>query len=133
MSEASAGPAPGSPVPASAIERLTLIAEHVVEANGGVAPAWVSVVVTTRGEALASAAPGHWVAGDMQAVVYLMMMEGQFVANRAPRPQGAKAPTGRYLSVVLDAETFRRTDFGLGPNPPAVAPASLGPVTYLKG
>ena len=52
MSEASTGPVPGSPVPASAIERLTLIANDVVEANGGVAPAWVSVVVTTQGEAL---------------------------------------------------------------------------------
>jgi hypothetical protein len=132
MSEAFAGPVPGSPVPASAIERLTLIANDVVEANGGVAPAWVSVVVTTQGEALTSATPGHTVVGDMQAIVYLMTMEEQFVARRAPRPPRAKAPTGTYLSIVLDAQTFRRTAFGLGPNPPPVAPASLGPVTYLE-
>jgi hypothetical protein len=49
MNEAFAGPVPGSPVPASAIERLTLIADNVVKANGGVAPEWVSVVVTTHG------------------------------------------------------------------------------------
>jgi hypothetical protein len=91
MNEAFAGPVPGSPVPASAIERLTLIADNVVKANGGgVAPAWVSVVVTTHGRALASATPCDWVAGDMQAIVYLMTMEGQFV-HRGPRPPRAKA------------------------------------------
>jgi hypothetical protein len=48
------------------------------------------------------------------------------------RPPRAKAPTGNYLSIVLNAETFKRMDLGLGRNPPPVAPASLGPVTYLK-
>lgn len=130
MDEAFAGPVPGSPVPASGIERLTLIADNVVKASGGVTPAWVSVVVTTHGRALASAAPGHWVPGDMQAIVYLMTMEGQFVHWR--RPPRRNAPTGTYLSIVLNAETLRRMDLGLSRNPPPVAPASLGPVTYLK-
>lgn len=89
-------------------------------------------MVTTRGEALTSATPGHWVAGDMQATVYLMTMEGECVAKRAPRPPRAKAPTGTYLSIVLDAETFARTAFGLSRNPPPVNPASLGPVTHLN-
>jgi hypothetical protein len=129
MREASTGPLPGSPVPASVIERLTLIADAVVEANGGIAPAWVSVVVTTHGRALASATPSSWVPGDMQAVVYLMTMEGQFVHRRSP-PRG-KAPTGTYLSIVFNAETLRRMDLGLSHHPPPVAPASLGPVTYL--
>jgi hypothetical protein len=131
MSEAFASPVPGSPVPASVIERLTLIADNIVQATGGVAPKWVSVVVTTHGRALASATPGHWVPGDMQTIVYLMTMEGQFV-HRGPRPPRAKAPTGTYLSIVLNAETFKRMDLGLSRNPPPVAPASLGPVTYLK-
>jgi hypothetical protein len=131
MSEALTDPVPGSPVPGSVIERLTLIADNVVKANGGIAPAWVSVVVTTHGRALASATPGAWVAGDMQAVVYLMTMEGQFV-HRGPKPPRAKAPTGNYLSIVLNAETSKRMDLGLSRNPPPVDPASLGPVTYLK-
>lgn len=83
MDEAFAGPVPGSPVPASAIERLTLIADNVVKASGGVAPEWVSVVVTTHGRALASATPGDWVAGDMQAIVYLMTMEGNSCTGAA--------------------------------------------------
>jgi hypothetical protein len=131
MSEASTGPVPGSPVPASAIERLTLIADNVVNANGGVAPAWVSAVVTTREKALTSTNGGRVFSGT-QTIVYLVTMEGQFVANRAPRPPRAKAPTGSYLSIVINAETFERMDFGLSPNPPSAAPASLGPVTYLK-
>jgi hypothetical protein len=130
MSEAFAGPVPGSPVPASVIERLTLIADNIVQATGGVAPEWVSVVVTTHGRALASATPGDWVPGDMQAIVYLMTMEGQFVHWR--RPPRRAAPTGTYLSIVLNAETLKRMDLGLSRNPPPVAPASLGPVTYLK-
>jgi hypothetical protein len=130
MNEAFPGPVPGSCVPASAIERLTLIADNVVQATGGVAPEWVSVVVTTHGRALASATPGHWVVGDMEAIVYLMTMEGHFVHWR--RPPRRKAPTGTYLSIVLDAETLKRMGLGLSQNPPPVAPASLGPVTYLK-
>jgi hypothetical protein len=129
-SEAFTGPVPGSPVPASVIERLTLIADNVVAATGGIAPAWISVVVTTHARALASATPGHWVPGDMEAVVYLMTMEGQFTHWRSPPRR--KAPTGTYLSIVLNAETLRRMDLGLSHNPPAVAPAGLGPVTYLK-
>jgi hypothetical protein len=131
MSEASTGPVPGSPVPASAIQRLTLVADHVVKANGGTAPAWVSVVVTTHEKALTSATPGDIVPGYEQTIVYLVTMEGQFVAKR-PRPPRAKAPTGKYLSIVLNAKTFKTMDFGLSLNPPLVAPASLGPVTYLK-
>ena len=47
-------------------------------------------------------------------------------------PPGAHAPTGTYMSMVINAKTFAGLDFGLGPKPPPVAPASFGPVTYLK-
>ncbi len=60
-------------------------------------------------------------------------MRGHFTATEATGPPGAKAPSGRYLSVVIDAKTFRGLDFGISPRPPPVAPASLGPVTYLTG
>jgi hypothetical protein len=131
MSEASTGPVPGSPVPASAIQRLTLIADNVAKANGGAAPARVSVVITTREKALTSTNGGRVFSGE-QTIVYLVSMEGQFVARGASRPPRAKVPTGNYLSIVLNAETFEAMDFGLTTNPPPAAPASLGPVTYLK-
>jgi hypothetical protein len=60
-------------------------------------------------------------------------MRGRFIAREATGPPGAKAPTGRYLSLVIDAKTFRGLDFGISPKPPPVPPASLGPVTYLTG
>jgi hypothetical protein len=131
MSENPPGPVPGSPVPASAIQRLTLIAGNVAKANGEVAPAWASVVVTTNEKALTSATPGDRVPGREKTIVYLVTLQGRF-ASRRSRPPRAKAPTGSYLSIVLNAETFEATDFGLSHNPPPVAPASLGPVTYLK-
>jgi hypothetical protein len=130
MSGASTGPVPGSPVPASAIERLTLIADNVVNASGGVAPAWVSAVVTTREQALTSTDCGTVFSGQ-QTIVYLVSMQGQFV-SMGSRPPGVKAPTDSYLFMVINAGTFARMDWGLRRGPPPAAPASLGPVSYLK-
>jgi hypothetical protein len=129
----SAGPPPtaGSPVPASAISRLTAIASRVAKANGGSAPAWTTAALTTHAKALTSATPGDIVPGADGVLVFLVTMRGHFVANAAPRPPGAAAPTGRYLSIVVDAKTFQMLDFGLSPQQPPVSPASLGPVTYL--
>lgn len=112
-------PVPGQPVPASAIHRLTAIADRAVRVNGGDAPAWASAVVTTHEKALTSATPGDTVPIGEKTVVYLVTMKGHFV-------------DGKYLSIVLDARTFQTMDIGLGPKPPPVAPASFGPVTYLK-
>jgi hypothetical protein len=53
-----AGPASGPLVPVSALSRLTRLAEAAVRANGGRAPAWTSVVLTTQLKALTSATPG---------------------------------------------------------------------------
>jgi len=128
----SAGPVPGSPVPGSAIRRLTAIVDQFVKVNGAVAPAWVSVVVTTHEKALTSATPGDTVPGNEHTIVYLVTMKGHFIANMASKPYGAKIPTGSYASIVLNAKTFQMMDFGVSPKPPPVASASFGPVTYLK-
>jgi hypothetical protein len=87
--------------------------------NGGDAPLWATAVVTTHQKALTSATPGDTVPIGEKTVVYLVTMTGHFV-------------DGRYMSLVLNARTFQGMDFGLSPKPPPVAPASLGPVTYLK-
>ena len=125
-------PAPGRPVPRSALRHLTAIADRVVRVNGGRAPAWVSVVVTTRGKALTSATPGDTVSVGQQTVVYLITMKGHFVADDVSVPLGAHAPTGRYLSIVINARTLESLDFGLSPKKPPVAPGRFGRVTYLK-
>jgi hypothetical protein len=123
--------ASGAPVPASAIPRLTAIAHRAATINGDPGPAWITAVLTTRAKALTSAAPGDYVPGSARVKVFLITMRGHFIARDATGPPGAKAPAGRYLSLVIDAKTFQGLDFGIGPKPPPVLPATLGPVTYL--
>jgi hypothetical protein len=119
-------------VPASAVPRLEAIAERAAAVNGDRSPAWITVVVTTHGKALESATPGDTEPAGNAVGVYLITMKGHFTAADAPRPSGAAAPTGRYLSLVVDARSFAVTDFGISPRPPSVSPASLGPVRYLR-
>ena len=123
---------PGRPVPASALRTLTELAAQVAKVNGDKAPAWVSVVVTTHEKALTSATPGDSEPAGQKAIVYLVTMKGHFVAEDVPIPSGAHAPTGTYLSIVINARSLESLDFGLSPKPPPVAPSSFGPVTYLK-
>lgn len=121
----------GSPVPGSAIPRLTAIARRAAAINGDPRPAWITAVLTTRAKALTSATPGDYVPGSAHVTVFLITMRGHFTANGTSRPPGAKAPAGRYLSLVIEATTFRGLDFGISSKPPPVPPASLGPVTDL--
>jgi hypothetical protein len=127
---AASPPVPGSPVPTLAIPRLTLIASRAAKASGDSAPSRITAVLTTHAKALTSATPGDFVPGTGGIRVFLITMRGHFVSNGS-RPPGAAAPAGSYLSLVVDASTFRVLDYGLGPRPPQVSPASLGPITYL--
>ena len=124
--------AAGTLVPAAAIGRLTAIAHRAAKINGDPAPAWITAVVTTRAKALTSATPGDYVPGSAHMKVFLITMRGHFTARDATGPPGAKAPTGRYLSLVIEAKTFQGLDFGISPDQPPVPSASLGPVTYLS-
>jgi hypothetical protein len=123
----------GAPVPASAIRRLTAMGRRAATINGDPSPVWITAVLTTRAKALTSATPGDYVPGSAHVKVFLITMHGHFTAKDATGPPGAKTPTGQYLSLVIDAGTFHGIDFGISPKPPLVAPASLGPVTYLTG
>jgi hypothetical protein len=122
---------PGQPVPASAVHRLTAIADRAVTLNGGRPVAWATAVVTTHAKALTSATPGDTTPGA-KAIVYLVTIKGHFVCGLCSVPPGSHAPTGTYLSLVIDARTFAGTDSGIGPKPPPVPPTRFGPVTYLK-
>lgn len=108
------------------------MANRAAGAQGDRAPEWVSAVVTTHEKALISATPGDFAPGSEHTIVYLMTMTGHFTAYNVPRPRGARVPTGTYASLVINAKTFEGMDGGLSDRPPPVAPASLGPVTYLK-
>ena len=121
----------GSPVPAPAISRLTVIGSRAAKADGDAAPSQMTAVLTTHAKALTSATPGDLVAGAGGIPVFLVTMRGHFAATAASRPPGAAAPACNYLSIVVDTRTFQVLDSGLSPGPPPVSPASLGPVTYL--
>jgi hypothetical protein len=121
----------GSPVPSPAVPRLAAIADRAARANGDPAPSQVTAVLTTRAKALTSATPGDFIPGSGGVPVFLVTLRGHFTAADVSRPPGSVAPTGRYLSLVVDAATFQVTDFGISPEPTRVSPASLGPVTYL--
>ncbi len=123
-------PAAGSPVPPAAVPRLTGLAGRAAKAAGDAAPSWMTAVLTTHARALTSATPGDFIPGAGSVRVFLITLRGHFTANGSG-PPGAAAPTGRYLSLVVDARTFRVLDSGLSPKPPPVSPASLGPVTHL--
>lgn len=112
------------------IDRLTAMANRSARANGGGTAEWASAVVTTREKALTSAAPGDFIPGSAETIVYLVTMKGHFISRRAaPR---RKKPTGNYLSFVVNAEDFALLDVGIHHDPPPVAPASFGPLTHLK-
>src|SRR5260221_2273075 len=126
---------PGSPVRASAIPRLRGIADRAAKENGGAVPSWISAVVTTQEEALTSATPGAVVPAGGKTVVYLVTMKGHFKFERGPRLLSGPrtpAPALHYLYLVVSAEAFGVTAWGLSPKPPPVAPSSLGPVSWLK-
>lgn len=144
-SERAAVAVPGSAVPALAIPRLKAIAAQLAKENGCADPAWISAVVTTQEQALASATPGAVTPAGGKTVVYLVTMKGHFERKRSLRRMDRQAPGDRtqppplhYQSVVVSAETWRwRRTFdviagGLSREPPAVEPSSLGPVTWLK-
>lgn len=134
-SERSAVAVPGAAVPASAIPRLKAIAGQLAKENGHTVPSWMSAVVTTQEKALASINGGSGPGG--KTVVYLVTMKGHFKWGGS-RPVPGHVTTGRYLSLVVSAQTWRwRRIFdvialGLSPTPPPVSPSSLGPVTWLK-
>ena len=77
--------------------------------------------------------PGDYLPGSAHVKVFLITMHGHFTARNATGPPGAKAPTGRYLSLVIDAKTFQGLDFGISPSPPPVSSTGLGQVTRLSG
>jgi hypothetical protein len=127
----SSAPVPGQPVPASALPRLTAIADQAIESNGARSAAWASAVVTTQ-EALNSASPNATVPLGATPIDYLVTIKGHFTDDYASPPAGSPAPTGTYLWLVIDAKTFQGLDGGLQTRSLLIAPARLGKLTYLK-
>ncbi len=124
--------ASGTEVPVSAIAQLTSIAQQQATINGDAVPTSAVVVEATHEAALSVATPGDSVAGDAASEsVYLVVMQGSFVGYGFSTAPGAPVPTGSYLSIVVDANSFWVTDEGLSLSAPPVSPSSLGTTTTL--
>ena len=62
---------------------------------------------------------------DTDQPTYVLVVEGDFVANNAPRPAGAPAPTGSVVTLVLDPSIGGVLDFGVRNSVPDLT--ALGP------
>jgi hypothetical protein len=123
-------PEPGRPVPAAAVHRLTVLAGKLAKDNGRYPIAWATVVVTTRSNPLETRPGGP--RQPARYVAYSLIMKGHFVCGACSHPQGARTPTGSYLTLVMNVNGNGPVDFGLGPYRPAADPHAPGPVTHLK-
>jgi hypothetical protein len=122
----------GRQIPASAVARLDVIAIRAAKANGDARPQWITVVRTTHGTGLKVATPGDTEPSGNGVSAYLITMKGTFTAYEASVPAGASRPRGQYLSLLVNARSFRVTDVGLSGHPPPKLIATLGPVKYLR-
>jgi hypothetical protein len=122
----------GSKIPAVALARLTKVAREVARANGDVHASHVLAVATTHAAALRVATPGDSTPSVPAGMpVYLITMRGRFTAYDSSPPPGGSLPKGTFLAVVVDATTFRVTDWGLSTRPSPVRLSSLGRVHTL--
>ncbi len=124
-------PASHATIRAAEASHLIAIAKTMAKISGDSSPAWVTAVATTYARALSSATPGDTTMEPTNTPVYLLTMKGHFTA-RGIAPQGAAAPTGTYLSIVVNARSYRVMDLGLSRKAPVVSPANLGHITSLK-
>jgi hypothetical protein len=128
-----AGVTAGSPIPASAIQRLSSAAWRLARFGGDARPVSISAVAVTYDRALQDATPGDYVPSSMRSpsrLVYLVVLVGKFKLD-ASAPPGAALPTGRYLAVTVDPATLLIMDLGLSNHAPPVPLWRYGPVSDL--
>ena len=106
----------GAASPAAVARRLRTMALHAVAMCDGARPAWILAVRTTFSKAMAIAGEGgDDIADKATGAVYLVLMKGDFTLySGGPVPSCAQAPTGHYLSAIVDAATFVTLETGLG-------------------
>jgi len=78
---------------------------------GEAAPRALEYAESNRATAVMAMSRGDVVA-DVNDV-FLVEMEGHFVAQGAPRPPGMRAPSGSVLTLVIDAFTGQTLDIGI--------------------
>lgn len=104
--------------------RVLRLAERAAAAADDSHPALIQHSEGTRYEA------NRIASGEIvfeRAWSYLIAVRGRFTLTRASRPQGARAPHGTILTLVVNAGSGRVTDSGVSDRYPGLA--ALGPVT----
>jgi hypothetical protein len=118
---------------ATVARRLRAMVLHAVASCDGAGPDWILAVRTTFGKAMTAVGGGNDLADNAADAVYLVLMKGDFIFNDGgSAPSCANAPTGHYLSAVVDAATLVTLEEGLGNRPPPVPLRSLGRVLNLR-
>jgi hypothetical protein len=97
---------------ASPRARVDAVVQQLAAANGDTSPWSITYVRTTR--AVALHLMGEMSSGNPVEPVYVAVARGRFNGAAASHPAGAPAPHGTTLVVVLDAQTYQVTDWGLG-------------------
>ena len=116
---------PGSDDPAT--QHLLAAAERAAKNNGGEAK-HVEAVKTTRGKA--ADLTGHSNLDQTEEVWVVEVSGDDYTCNVCSHPNGAGAPKGRYITLVLRASNFEYTDGGLGPE--AIDLSAFGAVEVLR-
>jgi hypothetical protein len=101
--------------------KLGVLALQAAARNGDAHPTNVAMVRTTHRRALAVMEPGMPVARIDRTSVYLITMNGKFTAYDASPPAGSALPTGRHLTMIIDARTGQGLDGGLEPYRPRLS------------
>jgi hypothetical protein len=109
------------------IAQLRESAREFAAGMGDSTPSSIEYVTGNRKQVVL-ALSGDEVEGDTN--VDAIIMHGSFVANHAPRPSEAVAPSGTVLTLVINATTGELTDFGLQNTEPNIA--ALGPVNLAN-
>ncbi len=118
-------------IPPATISQLTAKALTLATRGGDANPGSMEAVATTRDKGLSVATPGDTVPGSASQNVYLVVIEGNFTLNDAPRPPKAPAPSGNYLAITLNTATLQVMDLGLSNQDPSASLGSLGVVYPL--
>jgi hypothetical protein len=127
-SSTSAGETGSQDVVGPVIEhRLWQVAERAAEGmNGQIESAQA---VRSQRAAAVRLTSGSTVPGNRD--VWAIQIEGvhEFVCRKCSRPPGARPPSGRFITLVVDAKTFEETDGGLAAD--SVDLGELGTVIEL--
>jgi hypothetical protein len=108
--------------------KLRVMALQASSANGVPSPKTIEAVASPDRQAAEKIVSGD-IVNDHVAVYVVEVTGGTFTDNAASTPPGVPAPSGSVLTLIVDAQSFRVTDFGLTGTAPDLT--QIGPVVNL--